>query len=411
MSTEKKKKFIIDVTYLALILVLGYLLLQYALPLLLPFVLAFLIAYVLRRPIRFLSRVLHAPKGLVAVLLVVLTYGTIGLLLALAGIRITATITSVVQQIPSLYSAYILPELTDFFAWLEELLAKLDPSLMSALQELQSQLLNMLWQLVSSLSVVLVGGVSIATSFATSLPGFLIRLLLMVISTFFIAVDYQKIVRFCLGCLQGSTRNLVLQVKAYVVGTLFVCIRSYALIMSITFVELSVGLTLIGVNRAILFGVLLVVTQKGGILECPPVFQTLDKVINVFRSIPFIILVALLIAIFDILPVLGTGGIMIPWVILSALGGDLPHAFALLVLYVIITVIRNIIEPRIVGAQIGLHPVLTLMSMFVGNHLFGIVGLFGLPILLSLLRYLNDNGTISLFPASALGRADTETSQ
>ena len=256
---------------------------------------------------------------------------------------------------------------------LEELLAKLDPSLMSALQELQSQLLNMLWQLVSSLSVVLVGGVSIATSFATSLPGFLIRLLLMVISTFFIAVDYQKIVRFCLGCLQGSTRNLVLQVKAYVVGTLFVCIRSYALIMSITFVELSVGLTLIGVNRAIL--------------------------------------VALLIAIFDILPVLGTGGIMIPWVILSALGGDLPHAFALLVLYVIITVIRNIIEPRIVGAQIGLHPVLTLMSMFVGNHLFGIVGLFGLPILLSLLRYLNDNGTISLFPASALGRADTETSQ
>ena len=372
MSTEKKKKFIIDVTYLALILVLSYLLLQYALPLLLPFVLAFLIAYVLRRPIRFLSRVLHAPKGLVAVLLVVLTYGTIGLLLALAGIRITATITSVVQQIPSLYSAYILPELTDFFAWLEELLAKLDPSLMSALQELQSQLLNMLWQLVSSLSVVLVGGVSMATSFATSLPGFLIRLLLMVISTFFIAVDYQKIVRFCLGCLQGSTRNLVLQVKAYVVGTLFVCIRSYALIMSITFVELSVGLTLIGVNRAIL--------------------------------------VALLIAIFDILPVLGTGGIMIPWVILSALGGDLPHAFALLVLYVIITVIRNIIEPRIVGAQIGLHPVLTLMSMFVGNHLFGIVGLFGLPILLSLLRYLNENGVIRLFrmgPACLLSGSET----
>ena len=524
MSTEKKKKFIIDVTYLALILVLGYLLLQYALPLLLPFVLAFLIAYVLRRPIRFLSRVLHAPKGLVAVLLVVLTYGTIGLLLALAGIRITATITSLVQQIPSLYSAYILPELTDFFAWLEELLAKLDPSLMSALQELQSQLLNMLWQLVSSLSVVLVGGVSIATSFATSLPGFLIRLLLMVISTFFIAVDYQKIVRFCLGCLQGSTRNLVLQVKAYVVGTLFVCIRSYALIMSITFVELSVGLTLIGVNRAILVALLIAIFDilpvlgTGGIMipwvilsalggDLPHAFALLNMlwqlvsslsvvlvggvsiatsfatslpgflirlllmVISTFfiavdyqkivrfclgclqgstrnlvlqvkayvvgtlfvcirsyaliMSITFVelsvgltligvnraILVALLIAIFDILPVLGTGGIMIPWVILSALGGDLPHAFALLVLYVIITVIRNIIEPRIVGAQIGLHPVLTLMSMFVGNHLFGIVGLFGLPILLSLLRYLNDNGTISLFPASALGRADTETSR
>ncbi len=369
MSTEKKKKFIVDVTYLALVLALGYLALKYALPLLMPFVLAFVIAYVLRRPIRFLSRVVHVPKGLVAVLLVVLTYGVIGLLLALAGIRITATITSLVQQIPSFYYSHILPALTELFTWLEELLAKLDPSLMSALQELQTQLIDMLWQLVSSFSGLLLGGVSLATSLATSLPGFLIRMLLMVISTFFITIDYEKIVRFCLGCLRGNTRRVVLQIKAYVVGTLFVCIRSYALIMCITFVELSIGLSIIGIERAML--------------------------------------VALLIAIFDILPVLGTGGIMIPWVILSALGGDLPQALALLVLYVIITVIRNIIEPRIVGAQIGLHPVLTLMSMFVGNHLFGIVGLFGLPILLSLLRYLNDNGTISLFPVSALGRSGT----
>ena len=369
LSTEKKKKFIVDVTYLALVLALGYLALKYALPLLMPFVLAFVIAYVLRRPIRFLSRTLHVPKGLVAVLLVVLTYGVIGLLLTLAGIRITATIASLVQQIPSFYYSHILPALTELFTWLEELLAKLDPSLMSALQELQTQLIDMLWQLVSSFSGLLLGGVSLATSLATSLPGFLIRMLLMVISTFFITIDYEKIVRFCLGCLRGNTRRVVLQIKAYVVGTLFVCIRSYALIMCITFVELSIGLSIIGIERAML--------------------------------------VALLIAIFDILPVLGTGGIMIPWVILSALGGDLPQALALLVLYVIITVIRNIIEPRIVGAQIGLHPVLTLMSMFVGNHLFGIVGLFGLPILLSLLRYLNDNGTISLFPVSALGRSET----
>ena len=70
----------------------------------------------------------------------------------------------------------------------------------------------------------------------------------------------------------------------------------------------------------------------------------------------------------------------------------------MLVLYLIITVIRNIIEPKIVGKQIGLHPVLTLMSMYVGTNLFGVVGLFGLPILLSLLRYLNEKGTISLYP-------------
>ena len=368
MSTEKKKKFIVDVAYLALVLALGYITLQYILPLLLPFVIAFLIAYVLRRPVRFLARVFHVPKGLVAVLLVVLTYGAIGLLLTLAGVRITAAIISFIQQIPSFYDRYILPDLTELFTWLEELLARMDPSLMSVLEDLQTQLLNMLYQLVSGLSSLLVGGVSLATSLATSLPGFLIRLLLMVISTFFIAIDYEKIVRFLLGCLRGHTRNVVLQIKAYVVGTLFVCIRSYALIMFITFVELSIGLSVIRVERAML--------------------------------------VALLIAIFDILPVLGTGGIMIPWAVLTALGGDMPRALSLLVVYVVITIIRNIIEPRIVGKQIGLHPVLTLMSMFVGTHLFGVVGLFGLPILLSLLRYLNDTGTISLFPTSALGGTD-----
>ena len=130
---------------------------------------------------------------------------------------------------------------------------------MSALQELQSQLLNMLWQLVSSLSVVLVG---------RCVHGHLFRHLPCPASDPAAADgDFHILHRRRLpedravlpGLLQGSTRNLVLQVKAYVVGTLFVCIRSYALIMSITFVELSVGLTLIGVNRAILVALLIAI--------------------------------------------------------------------------------------------------------------------------------------------------------
>ena len=74
MSTEKKKKFIIDTAYLALVLALGYVSLQFVLPLLMPFVLAFLIAYMLRRPIRFFSRVFYVPKGLAAVLLLSLIH-------------------------------------------------------------------------------------------------------------------------------------------------------------------------------------------------------------------------------------------------------------------------------------------------------------------------------------------------
>ena len=68
-------------------------------------------------------------------------------------------------------------------------------------------------------------------------------------------------------------------------------------------------------------------------------------------------------------------------------------------IYVAITVIRTIIEPKIVGGQLGLHPIVTLSSMFVGARVGGVACVFGFPILLSLLRYLNGNGTIRLFSA------------
>ena len=176
---------------------------------------------------------------------------------------------------------------------------------------------------------------------ASSLPAFFIRLVLMIIASFFIAMDYDALTGFCMDQMSGRTKKIFLQIKEYVVGTLFVCIRSYALIMSITFVELAVGLTLIGVEYSVA--------------------------------------IALFIAVFDILPVLGTGGIMIPWVILEAFRGDLALAVRLLIVYVAITVIRNILEPKIVGSQIGLHPVVTLASMFLGAQLFGVIGLFGFP--------------------------------
>ena len=141
-------------------------------------------------------------------------------------------------------------------------------------------------------------------------------------------------------------------------GTLWVCIRSYALIMSITCVELCIGLSLV--------------------------------------KIPNPVIIALCISIFDILPVLGTGGIMIPWVVLTFIQGRFARALGLLAVYITITVIRNIIEPKIVGSQLGLHPVVTLCSMFVGAQLLGVIGVFGFPIGLSLLCHLNARGVIKI---------------
>ena len=104
--------------------------------------------------------------------------------------------------------------------------------------------------------------------------------------------------------------------------------------------------------------------------------------------------IAFCIAIFDILPVLGTGGVMVPWILINLIVGDTGLAIKLLIVYVVVTAVRNIIEPKIVGTQIGLHPLVTLMAMYVGTVLFGVVGLLGLPISITILKNLNDNGTI-----------------
>ena len=356
MEIAKRKAFIINFIYFAIILALAVAALKYVLPMTMPFVMGFVIAYFLQKPRNFLARKLGISRKAVAIVLVLVFYAVIGLLITLIGFKAVGFAGSLIRSLPVLYSSQIEPLILEIFHNLEGWMRQLDPSFVVYLTEVFNKLLSSLGDMVSGLSLSAMGSIS---GFAYALPGGFVKLVLLIISTFFIAADYDQLMGFCLRQMGSQTKKVVLQIKEYVIGTLFVCIRSYALIMSLTFIELSIGLTLVHVENSIL--------------------------------------IALLIAIFDILPVLGTGGIMIPWVVISAFCGDFTLALGLLVVYVAITVIRNIIEPKIVGSQIGLHPIITLCSMFVGVQLFGVIGLFGFPIGLSLLRYLNENQTIRLY--------------
>lgn len=355
MDFEKRKRFLINLLYGGLIALLVYVIIHFGLGLLAPFLLALFIAYVLKTPAKWIARTVKLPYKPVALLLVLLFYGTVGVLIALLSIKLIASTTAFVASLPSLYTTAIEPPLRAFFNSLEQAVYRMDPALVSVLNDMFTEFVQSMSKLVTNLSVKAVSSLS---DYATTLPGLFIKILLMVISTFFIAGDYDVLSGFVSRQLSEKVRSFLLRIKEYVVGTLFVCIRSYALIMGITFVELSIGLSII--------------------------------------HVPNSILIAFCIALFDILPVLGTGGIMIPWMIIVAIQGNVPLAIGLLIVYLAITVIRNILEPKIVGSQIGLHPIVTLSSMFVGAQLFGVIGLFGFPILLSLLRHLNDTGTIKL---------------
>ncbi len=103
-------------------------------------------------------------------------------------------------------------------------------------------------------------------------------------------------------------------------------------------------------------------------------------------DIHYPLLMAILIGFIDALPILGTGTIMIPWAIMLFLNNNISLAFSILGLYIFIIVVKQILEPKIVSHNIGIHPIFTLISMYTGFKLVGIVGLFIGPIILIILK-------------------------
>ena len=93
----------------------------------------------------------------------------------------------------------------------------------------------------------------------------------------------------------------------------------------------------------------------------------------------------------------GAGTVMVPWAIINFFNGNIGLGIGLLVMYATITVIRQILEPRLVAMNVGIHPVLTLMGMYLGVQIFGVIGIFILPITFVLLKALNDEGIIHLW--------------
>ena len=355
MNIETQKRFLIRIGFWAVVILLVILCLKYVLPFLLPFVVAFLIAALLNRPIMLLAEKLNGKRVVPAILMTLLFYVAAAALFSLLGLRVFMFVWETVRALPQLYRNTLEPALETMFSSLEVYLDELDPAVVTALMDNMNSALGSLGSFVTNASVRIISYIS---GVAAAVPGSFLNVIITIIVTFFLAIDYPKVTGFILRQLPEKADFYIGEVRDYVGGTLLKCLASYALILCITFLEISVGLTVLRVPNAIL--------------------------------------IALCITVFDILPVLGTGGIMIPWGIISLIMGKWVLGLGLLALYLIITVIRNIIEPKIVGHQVGLHPVVTLLSMLAGLQLFGIIGLFGFPITLSLLKNLNDRGVIHI---------------
>lgn len=115
-------------------------------------------------------------------------------------------------------------------------------------------------------------------------------------------------------------------------------------------------------------------------------------------NVQYPLVIALFIGFVDALPILGAGTVMIPWAVISAFNGDITLAISLIVLYVIIIVTRQLVEPRIVSSHIGIHPIFTLIAMYTGFKIIGVMGMFLGPIILIILKNIFetmiDNGVV-----------------
>ena len=108
-------------------------------------------------------------------------------------------------------------------------------------------------------------------------------------------------------------------------------------------------------------------------------------------KVEYPLITALGIGFVDALPILGSGTVMLPWAIISASNGNINLAIGLIVLYIIIIVTRQLIEPKIVSNHIGIHPIFTLIAMYTGFKIVGVIGMFVGPIILIIIKNIFGN--------------------
>ena len=356
MKTEQRRRFLIDFAYFVVLLGLVIFLCRYAIGTILPFLIALVVSLLLKPIVTFLREKCHIHKSIASIVIVLLFYALIVFLVTILGIRIFSACKAFFLRLPLIYTTKIEPWLYDFFDSSEAFAQRLDPHLATAYDLVSSNLTKTLGTTVGSLSQKAVGFV---TNFTIKTPGFLLNVLITIIATVFMTVDWNTLRAFVLRQCSPERRAMLHAVKTHLGRTLGSYVRSYALILLITFCELSVGFLIIGIQNP--FGV------------------------------------AGIVAVFDILPVVGSGTVLIPWAIICLLQADYMRALGLGILYLIILVIRNIIEPKIIGDHVGLHPLVTLSSMVIGTYVFGPIGLFGLPVSLALVHSLNSAGVIHLY--------------
>lgn len=307
-----------------------YLFFRYLAGVLLPFVLGWGIAMLVRGPADRLHRKTRISRGTLRLLLAILLAGVLG--------------------------AVVFFGMRGLFSELSHLATQLDGEGTSVVSRVQTWLSaipffgerlaegDLLEKGSAALAAVLP---NVLAALADFLPSFLFTLGVGVIAAVYFCLDLDRIHAALARRLSGRIGKNVYLAKDSALRAALSVLRAQGVLMLIAFCLMLFGFLLLGVNYPLLLS---------GIV-----------------------------ALLDFLPVLGVGLFLIPWGLLALAGGEKLLGIGLLVLWIVILVVRQLAEPRLLGRGYGVHPLLTLLSLYAGGRLFGVLGLFLLPALTLLL--------------------------
>lgn len=349
MPENKHLRFLLITAYI----IIGYFFITKILPNIiitfLPFILAFIVALITRPIVKLFKRLKlpNLPASMLSLILVLATVS--GIIYAIIN-RLVKEITLLSRQMPSFVAT--LPDTFEQIVsrW-KAFSAALTPEISGYINETLTNLLRSFASLVTPITQKVLNA---ATGVASSLPNILIFTIAFLLSCIFFTKDYDYLAGTVSRQFPKSISERFMQIKGYAFSAFIKYLRGIAIILCINFAELLTGFLILDVQYAFLL--------------------------------------ALAIALIDALPAIGTGIILMPWSLVELIAGNYKKGISLFVLYLIILIVRQIIEPKIMSSSFGTNPVLTLIGMYAGLRLFGIAGMVLVPIFLAIIVYMQRAG-------------------
>ena len=330
-------------------LVFGYVGAKYILPLAMPFLIGWAIAFFARPVAHLLGKHIHLPTRLLRVFFSLLfTVGVLGVL----GFFLFRVASEAIRLVGDLAASdsferilsYILDPLGAFFPAGE--LGVVEESIANAISAMLESLAGRFGELLGRV--------------AAAIPELLLFLLVSVISSVYFSYDLENINQKTLALLPKRIGAWLVRFKDGFLKTAVRYLRSYLILGLITFAIMTFAFVLFGVKYALALG--------------------------------------LLVALLDALPIIGVGTVLVPWGVFRLFLGDTRLGISLLVLFVFNAILRQFIEPKIIGDSLGIPPIVSLVLLYVTYGIFGIAGVLLIPIFTVILRVIFDKNLSIALP-------------